>query len=68
MKKILVVEVDEIAISMVLKAYLQREGFEVSQVYDGTEVMKAFEDVQPDLVLLDVMLPGKDGWDYFKWN
>ena len=62
MKKILVVE-DEIAISMVLKAYLQREGFEVSQVYDGMEVMKAFEDVQPDLVLLDVMLPGKDGWN-----
>ena len=61
MKKILVVE-DEIAISMVLKAYLQREGFEVSQVYEGTEVMKVFEDVQPDLVLLDVMLPGKDGW------
>ena len=62
MKKILVVE-DEIAISMVLKAYLQREGFEVSQVYDGAEVMNVFEDVQPDLVLLDVMLPGKDGWD-----
>ena len=61
MKKILVVE-DEIAISMVLKAYLQREGFEVSQVYDGTEAMNVFEDVQPDLVLLDVMLPGKDGW------
>ena len=61
MKKILVVE-DEIAISMVLKAYLQREGFEVNQVYDGAEVMNVFDDVQPDLVLLDVMLPGKDGW------
>lgn len=61
MNKILVVE-DEIAISMVLKAYLQRAGFKVSQVYDGSEVMQAFEDVQPDLVLLDVMLPGKDGW------
>jgi DNA-binding response OmpR family regulator len=62
MKKILVVE-DEIAISMVLKAYLQREGFEVIQVYNGAEVMNVFEGVQPDLVLLDVMLPGKDGWD-----
>ena len=61
MKKILVVE-DEIAISMVLKAYLQREGFEVNQVYDGAEVMNVFDDVKPDLVLLDVMLPGKDGW------
>ena len=61
MKKILVVE-DEIAISMVLKAYLQREGFEVNQVYDGAEVMNVFDEVKPDLVLLDVMLPGKDGW------
>lgn len=61
MKKILVVE-DEVAISMVLKVYLQREGFDVIQVYDGSEVIQAFEDVQPDLVLLDVMLPGKDGW------
>ena len=61
MKKILVVE-DEIAISMVLKAYLQREGFEVNQVYDGAEVMNVFDDAKPDLVLLDVMLPGKDGW------
>lgn len=62
MKKVLVVE-DEIAISMVLKAYLQRADFEVSQVYDGSDVMQVFEDVQPDLVLLDVMLPGKNGWD-----
>lgn len=61
MKKILVVE-DETAISMVLKAYLQREGFEVSQIYDGLVALSAFEQVQPDLVLLDVMLPGKDGW------
>lgn len=61
MKKILVVE-DEVAISMVLKAYLQRVGYEVIQVFDGAKVMQIFEDVKPDLVLLDVMLPGKDGW------
>ena len=40
--KILVVE-DEIAISMVLKAYLQRAGFEVSQVYDGSEAISVFK-------------------------
>lgn len=65
MKKILVVE-DEIAISMVLKAYLQRAGYEVIQVYDGSAAMTVFEEVQPDLVLLDVMLPGKEGWDILK--
>jgi DNA-binding response OmpR family regulator len=62
MKKILVIE-DEIAISMVLKAYLQREGFEVIQVFDGLEAVPVFEKTNPDLVLLDVMLPGKEGWD-----
>jgi DNA-binding response OmpR family regulator len=65
MKKILVVE-DEIAISMVLKAYLEREGFDVVQVYDGLKAIPVFEETKPDLVLLDVMLPGKEGWDILK--
>ncbi|MBL3642878.1 response regulator transcription factor [Peribacillus frigoritolerans] len=65
MKKILVVE-DEIAISMVLKAYLEREGFDVVQVYDGLKAIPVFEETNPDLVLLDVMLPGKEGWDILK--
>lgn len=65
MKKILVVE-DEIAISMVLKAYLEREGFDVVQVYDGLKAVPIFEETNPDLVLLDVMLPGKEGWDILK--
>ncbi|MCF7621171.1 MULTISPECIES: response regulator transcription factor [Bacillaceae] len=65
MKKILVVE-DEIAISMVLKAYLEREGFDVVQVYDGLKAIPMFEETKPDLVLLDVMLPGKEGWDILK--
>ena len=65
MKKILVVE-DEKAISMVLKAYLHREGFEVIQVFDGSEAIDVFMEWEPDLVLLDVMLPGKDGWEILK--
>ncbi|SNT50143.1 DNA-binding response regulator, OmpR family, contains REC and winged-helix (wHTH) domain [Bacillus sp. OK838] len=65
MKKILVVE-DEIAISMVLKAYLEREGFNVIQVYDGLKAIPVFEETEPDLILLDVMLPGKEGWDILK--
>ncbi|MET1177393.1 response regulator transcription factor [Peribacillus simplex] len=65
MKKILVVE-DEIAISMVLKAYLERESFDVVQVYDGLNAIPVFEETKPDLVLLDVMLPGKEGWDILK--
>lgn len=65
MKTILVVE-DEVAISMVLKAYLRKEGFLIIQVYDGAEAIISFEENKPDLVLLDVMLPSKDGWEILK--
>jgi DNA-binding response OmpR family regulator len=63
--KILVVE-DEYAISQVLKAYLQKVGYEVFQVYDGDDVLDKFHQCYPDLVLLDVMLPNKDGWEILK--
>ncbi|GIN72157.1 DNA-binding response regulator [Bacillus sp. J14TS2] len=63
--RILVVE-DEHAISRVLKAYLQRVGYEVVQVYDGDDVLKEFRECYPDLILLDVMLPNKDGWQILK--
>ncbi|WP_110928932.1 response regulator transcription factor [Bacillus massiliglaciei] len=65
MGRILVVE-DEIAISMVLKAYLAREGFQVIQVFDGGKALQAFEENDPDLVLLDVMLPNIEGWEILK--
>ncbi len=63
--KILIVE-DEFAISQVLKAYLQKVGYEVFQVYDGNDVLKYFHEFFPDLILLDVMLPNKNGWDILK--
>lgn len=62
MQKILVVE-DERAIREVLRAYLQKANFEVVMVEDGEEAFSAYLFHEPDLVLLDVMLPGKDGWD-----
>ncbi|KMK99288.1 response regulator transcription factor [Rossellomorea marisflavi] len=61
MKTIQIVE-DEITISRVLKAYLAKSGFDVVQSYSGREAMKDYTNVQPDLVLLDVMLPDGDGW------
>lgn len=63
--KILIVE-DEYAISQVLKAYLQKVGYEVIQVYDGNNVIEEFRACYPDLVLLDVMLPNKNGWQILK--
>lgn len=66
MKTILIVE-DEKAISAVLKAYLLKAGFQVVQAFDGNEAIKKFDENQPSLVLLDVMLPGKGGWEILKY-
>jgi DNA-binding response OmpR family regulator len=61
MKKILIVE-DEQTISRVLSVYLQHAGYEVVQVFDGKKAISSFTEHSPQLVLLDVMLPGRDGW------
>ncbi|WP_264738082.1 response regulator transcription factor [Cytobacillus firmus] len=61
MKKILVAE-DELAISKVLSAYLQREGFKVLTAYDGSNALEQFFNHSPQLVILDIMMPGMDGW------
>jgi DNA-binding response OmpR family regulator len=58
--KVLVVE-DDRAISDALAARLVAEGFEVRQAYDGPSAVTAADDFDPDVVLLDVMLPGFDG-------
>lgn len=65
MKTILVVD-DEPAISQVLKVYLQKANFHIEQVFHGHEALTKFEQVNPTLVLLDVMLPGVDGWQILK--
>ncbi|BCB05740.1 response regulator transcription factor [Bacillus sp. KH172YL63] len=61
MKTILIVE-DEMTISRVLKAYLDKNGFTTIQSYSGSEALQAFSAHNPDLILLDVMLPDGDGW------
>lgn len=65
MKTILLVE-DEPAISQVLKVYLQKANYQVEQVFYGHEAFAKFIQINPSLVLLDVMLPGKDGWQILK--
>lgn len=64
--KLLIVE-DEASISMVLKAYLTKAGYETEQAYDGEQAIELFERAKPSLVLLDVMLPKKDGWAVLQW-
>ena len=64
-KKILVVE-DEKAIADILVFNLQREGYDTLVAYDGTEGLRCALEEAPDLILLDVMLPGMDGFEVLK--
>lgn len=59
--KILIID-DDINICELLRLYLEKDGFEVDVVTDGLKALDAFNSVQPNLVLLDIMLPGMDGW------
>ncbi len=65
MHKILVVD-DDFNICDLVRMYLVNEGFEVFVANDGIEAMRLFCDIAPDLVVLDVMLPGKDGMQICK--
>ena len=56
----LVVE-DERALADVLASYLERDGFDVTKVYDGLAAVSSAREVDPDLVVLDLGLPGLDG-------
>lgn len=58
--RILVVD-DDAAIAEMIGIVLQGEGFEPHISYDGAAALEAFDTVKPDLVLLDLMLPGIDG-------
>lgn len=62
MAKILVVE-DEAGVSELVTMYLKKEGFEVAQVFDGEEALQKLHKQSFDLVILDIMLPGKDGFE-----
>ena len=57
---ILIIE-DEIKLATLLADYLRQADYQVAMVNDGNEALDAFQQQQPDLVLLDLMLPGKDG-------
>ena len=57
---ILIVE-DETTIREVLRRYLEREGFRVLEARDGYEALDRISTTKPDLILLDLMLPGVDG-------
>lgn len=60
-RTVLIVE-DDRNIADLLRLYLEKEGYEVVIALDGLKGVEKFREVQPALILLDVMLPGMDGW------
>ncbi len=61
-KTVLVVE-DEPNIVLSLEYVIKKAGYEVRVARDGEEALKAVEEAAPDLILLDVMIPKRDGYD-----
>ncbi|MBQ9978763.1 MAG: response regulator transcription factor [Clostridia bacterium] len=59
--KILVID-DDITVCETLKSYFEKEGYEVKAVNDGLIGVDSFKLYNPDIVLLDIVLPKKDGW------
>lgn len=60
-KKILLVD-DEARMRKIVADFLHREGYEIIEAADGVEALEMFAEQQPDLVILDVMMPRMDGW------
>lgn len=65
MKKVLVVD-DDKNICELLKLYLQKEGFETFFAYDGSEAVTCAKEKNPDIIVLDVMMPVINGWEACK--
>ena len=59
--KLLVVD-DDPNICEMLRIYLENEGYRVKTAADGIDALNVFKVYEPDLVLLDIMMPKKDGW------
>ncbi|MBK9254651.1 MAG: response regulator transcription factor [Saprospiraceae bacterium] len=65
-KKILIVD-DEPNIVLALKYLMEEAGFEVDCCYNGDTAIEMVTDLLPDLVILDVMMPGRDGYSVAKY-
>ncbi len=63
--RVLVVD-DEGRIREIVRSYLERDGFEVAEAVDGEAAVSIVRDWHPDLVVLDVMMPGMDGLDVLR--
>ena len=61
-KTVLIVE-DDVFLMSLLKNRMESEGFSVLAAKDGEEAIKVLKEIKPDLILLDIILPGKSGFE-----
>lgn len=61
-RKIMVVD-DDVHIAELISLYLIKEGYETVEIYSGDEAVERFPEIGPDLIMLDLMLPGMDGYE-----
>ncbi len=61
MTKVLVID-DDANIRDLISMYLKKENYDVQVAVDGQDGVSTFKTYEPDIVLLDIMMPGKDGW------
>lgn len=59
--KLILIADDEVGIHESLRMYLARDGYDTYSVFRGSDVMEAFTRIRPDLVILDIMMPGRSG-------
>lgn len=66
MKNILIID-DDIHIGNLLEETLKKDGYKISRAYSGTEALLLLSNITPDLILLDLMLPGLNGEEVIKY-
>jgi len=57
---------DEPGIVQMIRKFLEKDGFSVALAYDGVSALEVFKKEQPDIVVLDIMLPRLNGWEVLK--
>jgi len=65
-QRILVIDDDQHIVRL-LTSYLEKAGMNTLTAYDGEEAQRVIRRERPDLIVLDLMLPGRDGWDITRW-
>jgi len=59
--RVLIID-DDVNICELIRLYLEKDGYEAKSVHNGIKAMEIFKEFTPSIVILDIMLPGMDGW------